>query len=97
MVQTVRSWWDVFRSSPSNEMVTLFRSEHLNAKITTFTQMAWATTRSLGCSIVKCSSNYVVVCRYSPRGNILSAAIYEPGPTCWSCSAGCEANLGLCQ
>ncbi|PIO64265.1 hypothetical protein TELCIR_14114 [Teladorsagia circumcincta] len=64
-----------------------------------FTQMAWATTRQFGCGVKSCNGNYVVVCRYSPRGNIVGQNIYNVGSTCSQCAGGCTnegPHKGLC-
>ncbi|KIH53125.1 hypothetical protein ANCDUO_16756, partial [Ancylostoma duodenale] len=61
--------------------------------------MGWALSTKLGCSIVKCSSDYVSVCRYSPRGNIVGQNVYKPGNVCSACPAGvkeCVALEALC-
>ncbi|PIO55155.1 hypothetical protein TELCIR_23461 [Teladorsagia circumcincta] len=61
--------------------------------------MAWANTYQVGCGARLCNGNYVVVCRYNPRGNILGQNIYETGSTCSSCSNTCTTAYlykGLC-
>ncbi|CAJ0600862.1 unnamed protein product [Cylicocyclus nassatus] len=63
----VLAWWDAYRNYPDIAESTIFRMNYVGSKVTSFTQMAWAKSRKLGCSIVKCLSNYIVICRYSPR------------------------------
>ncbi|PIO63663.1 hypothetical protein TELCIR_14730 [Teladorsagia circumcincta] len=61
--------------------------------------MAWAHTTQLGCGVKNCGANYVVVCRYSPPGNIVGQNIYNVGPTCSQCRGGCTSDWlhrGLC-
>jgi pathogenesis-related protein 1 len=49
-----------------------------------YTQMIWKTTTSVGCAVVNCSSNVqnfsssgtMVVCEYSPPGNVLGQTPY---------------------
>ena len=44
---------------------------------THYTQMVWATTESVGCSIIKCKSNDTwVICSYDPPGNYIAARPY---------------------
>ncbi|GLJ27169.1 hypothetical protein SUGI_0532610 [Cryptomeria japonica] len=44
---------------------------------THYTQMVWATTTSVGCSIIKCKSNDTwVICSYDPPGNYIGARPY---------------------
>lgn len=35
------------------------------------TQVVWKGTTSVGCSLARCSFGTLVVCHYSPQGNIL--------------------------
>ncbi|CAD6189690.1 unnamed protein product [Caenorhabditis auriculariae] len=67
---------------PSN----ILTSELFNSGIGHATQMAWASTSSIGCGINSCRINQNwsiihVVCHYSPPGNIIGAKIYEEGKT----------------
>jgi hypothetical protein len=43
-----------------------------------YTQMVWRTTREIGCAVAKRKdiSGYVVVCRYSPPGNMVGQKPY---------------------
>ncbi|GLJ27163.1 hypothetical protein SUGI_0532530 [Cryptomeria japonica] len=44
---------------------------------THYTQIVWATTTSVGCSIIKCKSNDTwVICSYDPPGNYIGARPY---------------------
>ncbi|CAJ0601524.1 unnamed protein product [Cylicocyclus nassatus] len=95
---TVYNWWDVVRDTPGIDKNAKLQTRRPRSPIVSFTQMAWATTRYLGCSIADCNSYYVTVCRYSPKGHIAGKMVYKPGPTCTECKSGttCEEELGLC-
>ncbi|CAJ0591431.1 unnamed protein product [Cylicocyclus nassatus] len=95
---TVYDWWDVVNDTPVIDNTAKLLTRRLRSPIATFTQMAWATTRFLGCAIADCNSYYVSICRYSPEGNVIGEMVYEPGHTCTECSRGttCEEELGLC-
>ncbi|PIO67559.1 hypothetical protein TELCIR_10685 [Teladorsagia circumcincta] len=61
--------------------------------------MAWASTKQFGCGAKLCNGNYVVVCRYSPRGNIVNENIYNVGTKCTECPNSCTSTYlyqGLC-
>ncbi|KHJ77122.1 SCP-like protein [Oesophagostomum dentatum] len=64
--QAVTSWWKVVRAGSSGVGVNAvtFRQVHVGTDIESWSQMAWATTNKVGCSIVKCLNEYVVDCRY---------------------------------
>ncbi|CAJ0591429.1 unnamed protein product [Cylicocyclus nassatus] len=95
---TVYDWWDVVNDTPVIDNTAKLLIRRLRSPIATFTQMAWATTRFLGCAIADCNSYYVSVCRYSPEGNVIGEMVYKPGRTCTECKRGttCEEELGLC-
>ncbi|RCN41453.1 SCP-like protein [Ancylostoma caninum] len=97
--KSVTEWWKVVRKVPGIGMAATFRQHHVGTPIESFTQMGWALTTKLGCSIVKCSSDYVGVCRYSPKGNIVEQSVYKVGNVCSACPAGvkeCVASEALC-
>ncbi|CAJ0601462.1 unnamed protein product [Cylicocyclus nassatus] len=58
---------------------------------------AWAQTSKLGCAIAECSTDYVVICRYSPRGNNVGESVYKVGEPCSACLGSCDAGQGLCE
>ncbi|RCN43043.1 SCP-like protein [Ancylostoma caninum] len=98
--KSVTEWWKVIRSVNYFEKVAVFRPFHEGAPISSFTQMGWAMSNKLGCSIVKCrtSNVYVGVCRYSPRGNMVNHNIYEVGAPCSRNPGGassCNSAEGL--
>ncbi|CAJ0610005.1 unnamed protein product [Cylicocyclus nassatus] len=94
----VTNWWKVVRSHPGPGVKEVtFRDKYIGQPIETFTQMGWAATSKLGCSVVKCSSDYVVICRYSPKGNIDEQKLYIPGTPCSKCPGKCYSDLGLCK
>jgi len=74
-----------------------------------YTQVVWATTRSIGCAYHRClplkRTAYVTtaasyfVCYYWPGGNYAGAKPYTKGPPCSKCSGGagwCTTG-GLCN
>ncbi|KHJ83569.1 hypothetical protein OESDEN_16731 [Oesophagostomum dentatum] len=71
--------------------------ENKNNSPTSFTQMAWAKTYKVGCGITDCDSKAFVVCRYSPKGNILNEYVWQVGAPCTNCTNGCSsASKYLC-
>ncbi|KAK6030245.1 hypothetical protein OSTOST_03629 [Ostertagia ostertagi] len=95
-----QQFWRVIKSQSINPSMvfsgTLIQNEYLQP----FTQMAWATTKQFGCGVKLCGSNYVVVCRYSPRGNIPLSNIYNVGTKCTACPNSCSTEYlyqGLCM
>ncbi|CAJ0601467.1 unnamed protein product [Cylicocyclus nassatus] len=92
----VHNWWRVVRFNDGIGMKAIFRAKHVGQPIATFTQMAWAETRNLGCAIGKCSSDYVIIYRYNPAGNEIERLVYDPGNTCSSCVHSCDKENGLC-
>ncbi|CAJ0601894.1 unnamed protein product [Cylicocyclus nassatus] len=95
--KAVTSWWKVIRTEEGPGLQVYFRQKHAGTPIESFTQMGWSTSRKLGCAIAKCGSDYVAVCRYSPRGNYVEQVIYRKGSPCTACAAGswCTKNA-LC-
>ena len=68
--------------------------------------MAWWSLNKIGCGVKKCASNLsgynymiVVVCQYTPQGNIINTNIYNEGKACSGCAFGqtCDTSLGLCK
>ncbi|PIO67629.1 SCP-like protein, partial [Teladorsagia circumcincta] len=97
--QAVKKFWHVIKSSSGiNRKVRFTAQLEGRSSLLSFTQMAWASTTKFGCGVKLCQNNYVVVCRYSPRGNIVNQNIYNVGKTCSECSACTNAYLykGLC-
>jgi hypothetical protein len=41
-----------------------------------YTQMVWRRTTQVGCGIARCGSTVVMVCNYSPHGNVIGRAPY---------------------
>ncbi|MEA5511770.1 CAP family protein [Crocosphaera sp. UHCC 0190] len=41
-----------------------------------YTQMVWKNTKQVGCATAKAGGNDILVCRYSPQGNIIGQGIY---------------------
>ncbi|EYB86615.1 hypothetical protein Y032_0275g1031 [Ancylostoma ceylanicum] len=71
--QAVRQWWKTIRTTGGVGMNRLYQQSFVGTPIDSFTQMAWATTRRLGCAVARCNGRYNVVCRYSERRKDLSA------------------------
>ncbi|HAC63339.1 MAG TPA: serine protease [Cyanothece sp. UBA12306] len=41
-----------------------------------YTQIIWKNTTKLGCAISKTEKNDILICRYSPQGNIIGQPVY---------------------
>ncbi|KAL6733938.1 hypothetical protein Aduo_004533 [Ancylostoma duodenale] len=68
-------------------------------KVTRLTQMIWHNSDRVGCGINNCSGKFfLVVCRYTPAGNILDNFIYLIGQPCGACPRGtnCDPQTSLC-
>nr|AEP82914.1 venom allergen/ancylostoma secreted protein-like 1 isoform 4 [Heligmosomoides bakeri] len=96
--EIVKSLWRVVRQVNGPGMKVTFKAQHVGTPIASFTQMAWAASRRLGCAVARCPTAYVVVCNYEPIGNIVGQQIYTPGTPCTACTYGstCTATQGLC-
>ncbi|EPB76657.1 SCP-like protein [Ancylostoma ceylanicum] len=90
-----QSWWSQILKNGVNGQMKY--NEYLETKPeapTSFTQMAWANSYLVGCAVHRCQDvGTVVVCRYSPRGNIYKEYIYNKGPVCGACTNACEDGL----
>ncbi|KAL6732559.1 hypothetical protein Aduo_003309 [Ancylostoma duodenale] len=87
-------WWtQILKNGVNNQMKYNEYLEQKPMAPTAFTQMAWAESYKVGCGVNRCSFGTVVICRYSPRGNIYQQFIYRPGNVCASCSGPCKAAL----
>ena len=63
-----------------------------------YTQMVWAATRQIGCSIHRCehlrgfkspqNSTMFLVCNYLPMGNVQNQKAYVKGEACSKCGSG---------
>nr|AEP82911.1 venom allergen/ancylostoma secreted protein-like 1 isoform 1 [Heligmosomoides bakeri] len=94
----VKSLWRVVRQVNGPGMQVTFKAQHVGTPIASFTQMAWAASRRLGCAVARCPTAYIAVCNYEPIGNIVGQQIYTPGTPCTACTYGstCTATQGLC-
>ena len=68
MRQACNSWWGEAKSKgiPNNLVLT---KKLLSTGVGHFTQMAWANTNKIGCSVVRCPKSEwktYVVCQYNP-------------------------------
>ncbi|VDM75683.1 unnamed protein product [Strongylus vulgaris] len=99
VVQAVKSWWSViWRNGINRRLVYTIFLERKPTSPRTFTQarqksMAWAGSYRIGCGVRICGGSRVVVCRYSPKGNIYFQQVYIPGPVCGSCFSSCRDGL----
>ncbi|KAK5967913.1 hypothetical protein GCK32_006495 [Trichostrongylus colubriformis] len=99
--EAIKSFWNPIMSTNINPRVVFTEKLMTRPKgPLKFTQMAWASTHEVGCGAQRCDANTVVVCRYSPRGNIVNQSIYSQGPMCSACPyGGCITDpmqQGLC-
>ncbi|VDM80629.1 unnamed protein product, partial [Strongylus vulgaris] len=92
--QSVTEWWKVFRSVDGPGASALYTSSHEGTRIDSYTQMAWAKTRYLGCSIARCGDDFVESCRYRVIGNTPGENMYETGRACTNCPTGSACNVG---
>uniref|UniRef100_A0A8R1Y3F9 SCP domain-containing protein n=1 Tax=Onchocerca volvulus TaxID=6282 RepID=A0A8R1Y3F9_ONCVO len=67
-------------------------------------KMAWGKTYKIGCGIAThCDGGrtLIVICHYSPGGNMVGELIYEKGYPCKTnkhCRTGkCSTKFGLCK
>ncbi|CAJ0601731.1 unnamed protein product [Cylicocyclus nassatus] len=86
--KAVESWWNVILTEEGPGLQLYFRHVHVGTPIESFTQMGWSTSSKLACAIALCKSDFVVVCRYSPKGNNVGRVIYKKGTPCTQCAAG---------
>ncbi|EYB93985.1 hypothetical protein Y032_0177g619 [Ancylostoma ceylanicum] len=92
--KAVAGWWDVVGSVNYFGNSVTYLEGYNEHPISSFTQMAWAKTEKIGCSIAKCKDQYVSICRYSPSGNIANEDIYQKGRPCSAKpSASCDNGL----
>ncbi|KAK5976980.1 hypothetical protein GCK32_003766 [Trichostrongylus colubriformis] len=101
VVSAIKSFWSQIRTESINSKVMFTEQLMMSSNgPLKFTQMAWANTHDVGCGAQRCAANTVVVCRYSPRGNIVNESIYTRGPMCSTCLyGGCTTDKrqqGLC-
>ncbi|RCN47299.1 SCP-like protein [Ancylostoma caninum] len=94
IANALENWWTQILKNGVNHQMKY--NEYLAQKPlapNAFTQMAWAESYKVGCGFNRCSFGTVVICRYSPRGNIYQQFIYKPGTVCASCSGSCKDAL----
>ncbi|RLN51768.1 hypothetical protein BBJ29_006628 [Phytophthora kernoviae] len=61
-----------------------------------YSQVVWASTKSVGCAHASCPSGHMVVCEYSPAGNDGSSAWYVHDGQGSECPVGTSSSNGLC-
>lgn len=62
-----------------------------------FFQVVWADTKYLGCAATSFDEKMVLVCNFSPAGNIPGKQIFRHGPAGSECKKTDEEFKGLCQ
>jgi len=69
-----------------------------------YSQIVWATTTRVGCGVTEYKSGRFIsrlfVCNYGEGGNLISAPVYQTGPSCSSCPPSTSCSLsypGLCS
>ncbi|KAK6016511.1 SCP-like protein, partial [Ostertagia ostertagi] len=107
MKEAARYWWKQVRLVDGIGMKVIFRAKHESSPIRYFTlvsgrfefQMAWATTKTIGCAVSEnCGSTWFVACHYYEGGNMVDDAVYERGTPCSACPTGYFCNeMKLCQ
>jgi len=95
--KAVDSWADEknLPQSSFNPFVFNYNTGH-------WTAMIWANTNRVGCGLVRCPSvgkysykykySYIMVCQYSPAGNMRGASAFKRGKPCSKCENGCANN-----
>jgi len=53
-----------------------------------YTQVVWATSRTVACAPRRCDRYFLVVCNYHPGGNVEGQKPYKKGPACSQCASG---------
>ncbi|CAJ0602051.1 unnamed protein product [Cylicocyclus nassatus] len=97
--KAIREWWDVYQYHPNPDSSAIFTDSLVGTPVESYTRMAWAQTREIGCSIARCGDEYVQSCRYQPEGNIVNNPMYNIGTVCSECytfGAGSCGSGGLC-
>ncbi|KAI1693748.1 cysteine-rich secretory protein family domain-containing protein [Ditylenchus destructor] len=111
-LQSAMKWWwgelADFGFYTPNQVLTaenLKCNPNCNGTIGHFTNMAWETTREVGCGVTQCKDQGItlVACNYSPGGNWVGKRVYVSGPRCTATSgctntpaSTCYVSSGLC-
>uniref|UniRef100_A0A8R1U3U0 Activation-associated secreted protein-1 n=1 Tax=Onchocerca volvulus TaxID=6282 RepID=A0A8R1U3U0_ONCVO len=99
-----KSWWSelpkLYENNPSNNMTWKVAGQG----VLHFTQMAWGKTYKIGCGVAtQCDGGrtLIVICHYSPGGNMVGEVIYQRGNPCKvdkDCyTKKCLSKSGLCR
>ncbi|CAJ0588616.1 unnamed protein product [Cylicocyclus nassatus] len=90
-------WFEEITKNGINQNID-FTQFFANKKPTVYhwSQMVWAKTYKIGCEIADCedlmNKKYtIVVCRYSPKGNVVGNKVYQPGKIA-DCEYGTSAG-----
>lgn len=101
MTDVIEKWRnDVIRKNSEGALELCVKGENCEQ----YTQMVWAETNSIGCSIAQCDNiehlgtgGYVLVCHYGPGGNFHMQPPYQTGEECAICPADkTYCTKGLC-
>ncbi|ELK00219.1 cysteine-rich secretory protein 3 [Pteropus alecto] len=95
------SWSDASQNWYNEERDFIYGvgPKHPDAVVGHYTQVAWASSFSVGCGIAHCPNQqvlkYFYVCQYCPAGNISNKknTPYQNGKPCASCPDHCDNGL----
>lgn len=69
----------------------------ISLKSNNFSQVIWADSNQVGCGKTFFNDGTLVVCHYTPSGNIPGKSIYRKGVPCTNCTLKCNMQYkGLC-
>ncbi|CAJ0592952.1 unnamed protein product [Cylicocyclus nassatus] len=73
------TWFEEITKNGINQNLD-FTQNFANKKPTVYhwSQMVWAKSWKIGCEIGACGKFTIVVCRYSPKGNVVGQKVYQP-------------------
>ena len=77
LAQMVDQWGDEKRNFINGEYPSVSATGSPGA-VSHYTQMIWQETEEVGCGKANSSGYEILVCDYSPRGNINGTAVYAP-------------------
>ncbi|KAI1705082.1 cysteine-rich secretory protein family domain-containing protein [Ditylenchus destructor] len=96
-------WWNELAEHGFYSEDQVFTQADFDATIGHWSQMAWETTREIGCGVTQCETTTIVVCNYYPPGNYFNQRVYISGPPCTQTSgctntpaSTCDTSSNLC-